>query len=842
MNHNTLSTRARAVMRAGLSLCGLGATALAAGALFQLSDRPAAPGKAWTPNLPVTGSLGPSLRSAPSLGAGGGRVMLAWTDSRNTIPDIYSREIVAGDDAGATERRLSDPAPRFDPLPDDASAMAVEPSGRAVAAYTDGENVMLARYDASARAWVSHTLVTPGNLPWFARPMYPTLASDGSGAILVAWEDYRNADPSNPGQTSADIYAARCQADTMACATSIKLDGDATPGAAQQRPKVARRGSVAVAAWEDERDGGPEHPQVFARLSTDGGATWSPAARVSLPGGGSGARPAVAIDASGAAWVAWEQRAGPPSDPAAIYAARWNGAAWASHARVDSGPSAGRAAEPALAAGEAGVFAAWADRRNGASDADIIGAQWTGSGWSEHVVISRAGAQTHPALAVDGAQAHAAWQDAYGGPPIVALARWDGAAWGAPAQASPAAERQADQMYPSLARDAASGAAYLTWLDLRESQKNLWMSRLDPDATFPTWSAPQALPTEASSGSDIEAQPPATAVDGQGRLHAMWSEYRWPRGYQIYHSVYSGTAWSDPAWVAQPADEADDRARLAPAMAARGDQMAAAWVLAHGASWPYSYTIQAAWFDGARWLTPTEVLAQPVARSVPRPSVAIDGAGVAYIAWTDYTNDGARGDIRVARFDQGAGQWVGRWIVNAPPASMNWCYHASPQLAADGAGRLRAVWVGCSAWIWRLYASASADGGATWTSPSTAVAPVSSAGSLPALARGPNDELAVLYPAGPQGAGLFHFARLAAGAGAWEAPQRVSDGASRWLAPGEYGESGWYEGDSAGSIVYDAQLSRYVAVFPDRRGGLGPRLYSSALTGFHTAHLPVVVR
>jgi len=107
---------------------------------------------------------------------------------------------------------------------------------------------------------------------------------------------------------------------------------------------------------------------------------------------------------------------------------------------------------------------------------------------------------------------------------------------------------------------------------------------------------------------------------------------------------------------------------------------------------------------------------------------------------------------------------------------------------------------------------------------------------------GPGGELAALYPTGPRGAGVYSFVRQAANGGAWDAPARVSDAASGWLAPGQYSGDDWYEGDSGGALVYDAQLTRYVAAFPDRRGGLGPRLYSSALTRFNTVYVPVVVR
>jgi len=135
------------------------------------------------------------------------------------------------------------------------------------------------------------------------------------------------------------------------------------------------------------------------------------------------------------------------------------------------------------------------------------------------------------------------------------------------------------------------------------------------------------------------------------------------------------------------------------------------------------------------------------------------------------------------------------------------------------------VWVGCVAWQASLFYSFSADGGASWLSPSVAVAPIDDAGAIPALSLGPNDELMTLYPNGPPGEGRFYAARLTGGA--WQPPSLVSDGSTDWHSSGNYDETGWYGGDSGGALMYDPTSDRSIAVFPDRRGQRGPRLYSA---------------
>jgi hypothetical protein len=60
--------------------------------------------------------------------------------------------------------------------------------------------------------------------------------------------------------------------------------------------------------------------------------------------------------------------------------------------------------------------------------------------------------------------------------------------------------------------------------------------------------------------------------------------------------------------------------------------------------------------------------------------------------------------------------------------------------------------------------------------------------------------------------------------------QQLGEPTTNWAAEGDY-EGRWYEGDSAGAIVYDALQQRYIAVFPTRSNGRSPTLVAVMTEG-----------
>ncbi|MCS6849427.1 MAG: hypothetical protein RMN52_17135 [Anaerolineae bacterium] len=789
--------------------------------------------RTWSAAKPIIVESTPALQSAPAIGISGDVAFVAWTDSRNAIPDIYAARLVNG--SKVAESRVTNLGPHFEALRAHGASVFVEPSGRAFITYSDGKNIFLARYDVSAGRWLSHTQVTSGLNEWHQIARHPQIAGDGAGNLVIVWEDFRNVtDESN--SKGSDIYAETCNGNTMTCAfPNVKVNGDSSRGD-QHRPKVARNGNTVVVVWEDERERGPEFPRVYASFSYDGGQSWSANARVSrsLSGDASpssrdaATNPAVAIAPDGGIYVVWEHHAGSATAPADIYAARWTGSIWDIPQRVDGAPVRVRSVNPAIAAGGAGVYVAWQDYRNGPANPDIYSARWSGSTWVEIPAVVHARMQVAPALAASGGAVHLVWQDDRSGDSDVFMANWNGSGWGGAIQLNMNAAREPYQMRPVLVSD--GGTTYAAMLDQRGGYKQIWLARLSPLST--DWALMLPFPTHAARGGDVSSLDGLSLAVAGGRLHAAWSEYVWPHGRQIHYNAYANNGWADP--IRLTGSESDTRERHAPVIAANSNAVAAAWSYRDNAGQVQLY---ASWNTGNGWSTPVPVLQQTFAGWFIRSAIALDANGNLVIVWTQ---EGANGRDRLmaARRNIYSGGWSYAQI--SPNVNSDWCGQRYPQLQADSANRLHIVWSGCAlrnppnAWPHDSYIfyATSSDGGTTWSTPlrvGLTVAQNDSAyhndtSSRPALAVGTNGEVMVLYPSRIGGAYSFYAAIIKDGA--VTATTALGDNSTAWARPDMYfGE--WYDGDSAGAVAFDPLGQRYIVAFPDRRNGRSPRIYTA---------------
>ncbi|MCL6510532.1 MAG: hypothetical protein K6U78_07580 [Anaerolineae bacterium] len=789
--------------------------------------------RTWSAVRPISAETAPALQSAPAVAVSGNTAFVAWTDSRNAIPDIYAAALVNGNKS--PEARVTNLGPHFDARRAHGASVFVEPSGRAFIAYSDGEHIFLARYDVSAGKWLSHTQVTAGMSEWHMIARHPHLTGDGAGNLVIVWEDFRNFTHEGNSEGS-DIYAETCNGNTMTCAfPNVRVNDDNGPGD-QRRPKVARLGNAVAVVWEDTRERGAEFPRVYASFSYDGGQSWSGNVRVNRnlsgdasPGSrDSAVNPAVAIGPNGVAYATWENRIGSATAPGDIYAAQWTGSAWGTPQRVDAGPPRARSTHPSIAAGDGGVFIAWQDYRNGSANADIYSARWNGSGWAETPAVTQPGMQIAPTLAAAGSTVRLAWQDSRNGDADVFTASWNGNDWSDAVRLNDAQSREPYQMAPALASD--GGTTYAAMLDQRAGHKQIWLTRLLPSAT--AWTPLAPFPTRANRGGDIGSEGFEIAAGG-GRVHAVWSEYVWPHERQIYYSAYANNGWSDP--VRLTGSETDTRSRHAPAIAANGNAIAVAWSYRDNAGQVQLY---ATWNTGSGWSTPVPVLQQPFSEWILRSSVALDGNGNLAVAWSQWGANG-RERLMVARrnIQTGSG-WS--YAQVSPNVNSDWCYQRHPQIRADATNRMHIVWAGCAlrnppdAWPHDSYIfyATSGDGGATWSAPLRVGLTVAQNDSVyhndvssrPALAIGSGGEVMVLYPSRVGGAYSFYAALVSNGAVI--ASTALGDNSTAWARPDMYFGT-WYGGDSAGAVAFDPLGQRYIVAFPDRRNGRSPRIYTA---------------
>ena len=825
------------------------AVVLAAPLLATPSPAPSVTG--WTPPAPLAPDDRPPLQSAPTLAMAGDHTWLGWVDSRTASPDLYTA-FWQGDQLSG-EARATNLTPHFWMQRVFSAAIAAESTGRAFAVYADDEQVYLVRYDPVSARWSAPVQVTQGLTTWHAVARTPQIATDGAGALVVAWEDFRNDDPADDWAASqgSDIYAARCDGVAMTCGANVKINSDASPGD-QRHPRLSRRNNQVALIWEDHRDAGAEAPQIYAALSHDGGATWGVERRVSNPAAtptrrDSATNPAIAFARDGALFAAWEHHAGAVTAPADIYAAQWNGATWGAPQRVDAAPPRVRALAPALAGGDTGMFIAGQDYRGGAANPDIYAARWDGAGWQEQIVTAAAGMQTQPVLAAAGARVRIAWQDARQGAPVIYTATWQDNTWSGSAQVLPTASRTPAQMAPALA--SFGGATHAVFLDTRQGYRELRLSTLPLLAD--AWTAPTRLPTWANAGSDLSGHGAAVAVDSSGQLHAVWSEYVWPYGRHIQYSVYAGGKWRDPLRLSGDADDGEER--IAPLLAARNGTVAIVWTQRNQRG---DVQLMAAWNRGSGWSAPTPVLPAPIAERWELPaSLALTDDQV-LVAWDEWHGEG-RGQVLLARSLQGGG-WS--YTQVSPTVASDWCFQQYPQLRTDAAGSAHIVWSGCALrnppdeWPHDSYIfyARSTDGGATFSAPvhvgqtiaATDEDHHNNTDSRPALAIGADGEVMVLYPSRVTGSWTFYAALLQNGGMVTQ--QQIGEAATAWTPPGEY-DGRWYEGDSAGAISYDAVRQRFVVAFPDRRNAQTPTLYYATYGGIdielsNWLYLPAVRR
>lgn len=795
----------------------------------------------WTPLTVIGPDARPPLQSEPAVSVSGNAALIAWTDSRNALPDVYAAYLASSSSelrAINRELRATNRGPHF--VAKRVRNPAVLAQGSlGFFAWAEKQHLFVSRLDLSSMSWISQTRVTTFNT-WAAATSRPAIAGDSNGQLNLVWTDYRTAAGSaRPG----DIYAAGCDGTTtpISCGANIKVNDDASDANAQRNPAISRNGNQVIVVWEDTREAGLDYPRIYASISNDGGQTWGVNVRVnkrldgSAPGPrDSAAAPAVAYAPDGSIYVAWEHRSGSPVAPADIYVARWDGSAWSMPWRVDSAPLRVRSVRPTIAASDAGVFVAWQDYRNGSANADIYTARWNGSSWQEFAAVTQPRAQTLPALGASSAQVRLVWQDERSGSADVYTAVWNGSAWNNLTLVNTNPPRLPYQMYPALASSGGQVWALLT--DQRAGYTDLYLARM---VSSTQWTTLMPLPTQASQGGSVDVGSGAIAFTSDGRLHAVWSDYHYTRGTRPVYAVLSNTTWTPPILLSAPTTNTD---RLA-TIAAFGNTLAAAWSRNNNSQ----SNVYVTWNTGAGWVTETAVLTTPINTWRIPFAVAVDHTNI-YVAWRQPGNGSVLMFAR--RSLSGAGGWSYSRIDQNQ--NVSWCVNTAPALKAGPDGALHVAWSGClrrnpaNNWPldgFALYATSN-DQGATWSAPlrlAQTVANNRDGRTQPALAVSPSGRALAVFPALSVNNGAFVAAMVQSGALAFTHTIHANAG---WRPADTY-DGVWYEGDSAGSVAFDPVTQRFVVAMIDRSSGRAPRVLTATYgdtASVPRAFIPIVKR
>ena len=359
-----------------------------------------------------------------------------------------------------------------------------------------------------------------------------TIAEDGSGGVLVVWEDARHG--------ANDIYAQRVPADLLAHFWGANGIPICRAIGEQERPRIAPDGAGgAYIVWQDLRG---NYYDIFAQhLLEDGYYDWGwgeDGSAVCTSTGGQ-LEPQITSDGSGGAIVTWfDSRGGATFD---IYAMRLTTHAASAPGWVQNGVALCRAPGDQIypqigGDGEGGAFVTWTDWRNG-SAADIyvqritaigiVPACWPGDGLA---VCSFAAVQESPIVVGNGrGRGLVAWTDWRSGATAdiyAASLPTTAEEVEQPVDGTLAVEAAADQL-PSSSRTAVEpqsdgvGGAFVAWEDTRGGGIDVYAQRLRIDGRpAPGWPAGGvALGVPAA-----HRAAPVLASDGAGGVFVAWQE------------------------------------------------------------------------------------------------------------------------------------------------------------------------------------------------------------------------------------------------------------------------------------------------------------------------------
>ena len=449
--------------------------------------------------------------------------------------------------------------------------------------------------------------------------MYPTIVGDGSGGVIVAWQDQRNG-------TDSDIYAQHVLAMGVVD-PAWPAGGRALCQAAydQYEPKIVSDGAGgAIAVWTDYRSGTTS--QIYAQrvlASGDVDPAWPPDGRALCPTAYTQSLPVIISAGIGGAIVAWtDYRNGPESDIYAhhVLASGVVDPAWPTGGRILCG-AANAQDGPAIVADDAGgAIVAWQDLRGGVYT-DI---------YAQHVL---SGGAVDPAWPADGRAAC-----------IAPLSQFLASTF-------------------SMVTDGAGGAI-VTWEDERcGSDSDIYAQHLRADGTAaPAWPEDgRALCTAADTQDGARA-----VADGSGGAIVCWRDLRSSLNLDIYgqHVMADGTV--DPAWPAQGralCTAADDQLSRAIVTDGAGGAIVAWRDFRNGIDDDiYAQHVQAGGAVDPLWPADGRALCT-AAGGQAWPEMVADGAGGAIVCWDDLRN-GIDDDVYAQRV-QADGQ-LGGSLVGVP--------------------------------------------------------------------------------------------------------------------------------------------------------------------------------
>src|SRR5262245_12944854 len=186
----------------------------------------------------------------------------------------------------------------------------------------------------------------------------PTVAADGAGGAIVAWQDARTG--------SNDVYVQRVNAVGAPQWTANGVALCTTPGPSVVPTIVSDGAGGAIITWQDARIG--NYDIYVQRVNAAGSPQWIADGVLLCGAGGDQHAPTIVSDGAGGAIVTWHDRRSPSND---IYAQRVNAAGaplWIPDGVLLCGAGGDQLSPTIASDGGGGAIVTWYDNRSANTD------------------------------------------------------------------------------------------------------------------------------------------------------------------------------------------------------------------------------------------------------------------------------------------------------------------------------------------------------------------------------------------------------------------------------------------------------------------------------------------
>ncbi|MBN2152280.1 MAG: hypothetical protein JW839_12590, partial [Candidatus Lokiarchaeota archaeon] len=243
-----------------------------------------------------------------------------------------------------------------------------------------------------------------------------------------------------------------------------------------------------------------------------------------------------------------------------------------------------------------------------------------------------------------------------------------------------------DSLNPSMAMDS-DGNIHVAWEDYSDYSG----SGTDRDIFYRRWNATTAswstIEVVSSAGSTNDSFDPSLAVDVSGNVHVAWWELT-GLNVDVLYRRWNATSGSWSTTEVVSTENTNDS--YSPTLALDGAGNAhVAWTL-------FDFYLGEMNIYYKRWNATTN--AWTVAEEVTTetsfcetPSLTVDGGGNVHVAWQDHINYGGSGtdlDIFYKRWNPTTDTWTTTEVVSTQSTSAS----IFPTLAADVSGNVHAAW------------------------------------------------------------------------------------------------------------------------------------------------------